>query len=74
MKKIADNTLNNTITILEQLVSFESISGRPTHEVVNYIKQYLNELGVEVLLSYDDEDCRANVFATIGPLIDGGVY
>lgn len=65
--------LENTIEILERLVSFESISGNPTHAIVDYIKDYLSDHDVETTLSFDDSGERANVFATIGPQIDGGV-
>lgn len=61
------------IEILAQLVGFESLSGRPTHGIVGYIHNYLNECGVDCSLSYDEAGERANVFATIGPEIDGGV-
>lgn len=61
------------IPILEQLVGFDSVSGKPTHDIVGYIKQYLESFGLEVSLSFDEAGDRANVFATIGPEIDGGV-
>ena len=67
------DTLNNAIGILENLVSFESISGRPTDGIVGYVQDYLAGHGVEATLSFDDAGERANVFATIGPQIDGGV-
>ncbi len=67
------DTLENTINILERLVGFDSISGKPTHGIVGYIQDYLSGLGVESTLSFDDAGERANVFATIGPEIDGGV-
>ncbi len=72
-KFFMNDRLNNTIEILEQLVGFESISGKPTHGIVGYINNYLKDLGVSAELSYDDNGERANVFATIGPQIDGGV-
>ena len=65
--------LSKTIEILENLVGFDSVSGRPTHGIVGYIQDYLQACGVETSLSYDDAGERANVFATIGPEIDGGV-
>lgn len=68
-----NNSLTNAIDILEQLVSFNSVSGTPTHGIVGYIEQYLSDLGLDVHLSYDDVGERANVFATIGPQINGGV-
>ncbi len=65
--------LENAVEILERLVGFQSYSGRPTHEIVGYIQNVLTEQGVEVTLSYDEAGERANVFATIGPEVDGGV-
>ena len=65
--------LESTVTILERLVGFDSVSGRPTHEIVGYIKDYLADHGVDCTLSFDDTGERANLFATIGPEIDGGV-
>ena len=65
--------VDSTIEILEKLVGFDSISGRPTHGIVGYIKDYLSSQGIEATLSYDEAGERANVFATIGPEIDGGV-
>ncbi|MGI9463030.1 MAG: acetylornithine deacetylase [Aestuariivirgaceae bacterium] len=67
------DTLENTIGILEHLVGFDSVSGKPTHEIVGYITDYLAGHGIDAALSFDEAGERANVFATIGPEIDGGV-
>ncbi len=67
------DSLDATIDILEQLVSHKSISGEPTDGIVGYIVSYLSDQGIEASLSYDDDGQRANVFATIGPDIEGGV-
>lgn len=67
------DSISKTIEILEHLVSFDSVSGKPTHDIVEYIERYLLDLGISVHLSYDEAGERANVFATIGPEIDGGV-
>jgi len=67
------DALNNAVEILERLVSFDSISGRPTHGIVGYIQDYLTSYDIETTLSYDNARERANIFATIGPQIDGGV-
>jgi len=67
------NTTNKAIEILEKLVSFDSISGKPTHAILEFIQAYLNEHDVKSALSYDDDGERANLFATIGPNINGGV-
>lgn len=65
--------LDETVAILDRLVGFDSISGKPTHGIVGYIRDYLASHGVEASLSYDEAGERANVFATIGPPVDGGV-
>ncbi len=65
--------LQNAVNILEQLVGFDSISGKTTHGIIGYIKGYLKEHGVDSTLSFDEAGERANIFATIGPEIDGGV-
>ena len=68
-----DSPQTTAAAILANLVSFESLSGRPTHGIVGYITDYLQAHGVEPILSYDAAGERANVFATIGPQVDGGV-
>ncbi len=65
--------LQKTIEILEKLVSIQSVSGTPTKEVVDYIKDYLESYGVKVTLSFDEKKERANVFAAFGPIVGGGV-
>jgi len=39
--------LNNAIEILQHLVGFDSISGKPNVSIVSYIVNYLTTLGVE---------------------------
>ncbi len=70
---IINSQLHNSIAILERLVSFESLSGRPTDEIISYVKSYLSDHGINSALSYDTSGERANLFATIGPETDGGV-
>ncbi len=65
--------LENSVEILSRLVAFESVSGRPTEEIVGYIQNYLTGHDITSTLSFDDKGERANIFATIGPQIDGGV-
>lgn len=69
---MTDN-IENTIEILGHLVGFKTISGTSTCGIIDYISQYLAEHEVPAHLSYDQDGERANLFATIGPEIDGGV-
>jgi acetylornithine deacetylase len=66
-------TTDTAAAILADLVSFQSLSGLSTHGITGYISNYLHAHGIEAILSYDAEGERANVFATIGPQVDGGV-
>ena len=66
-----ENKLNETISILEKLVSFPTISGTSTREINKFIEDYLSQHGLEPVLSYDEDGERSNIFVTIGPKIDG---
>lgn len=61
------------IEVLGRLVSFPTISARPNHDITGYIQDYLASHGVESTLSFEETGERANIFATIGPDVDGGV-
>ena len=67
------SNLSQTVEILRALVGFDSTSGKPTHEIIAYIQEYLSSHGIESSLSYDDKGERANIYATIGPHVAGGV-
>ncbi|MGB1212419.1 MAG: acetylornithine deacetylase [Pikeienuella sp.] len=67
------SVLDEAVEILGKLVACETISGTPTHDITAYIQEYLARFGVETHLSFDETGERANVFATIGPEVDGGV-
>ncbi|MFT4716987.1 MAG: acetylornithine deacetylase [Paracoccaceae bacterium] len=66
-------TLAAAVEILASLVGFETTSGKPTHQIVSYIQDYLAGHGIASELSFDETGERANIFATIGPQTDGGV-
>ena len=59
--------------LLTDLVSFKSVSGKPNGDIVGYIKDYLEGLGVSVMLDEHKDGERLNLFATIGPEVNGGI-
>lgn len=71
--KAMPQTLDAAIDILDALVGFETVSGRPTHGIIGYIQDFLAQHDISSTLSFDEAKERANIFATIGPEIDGGV-
>ncbi len=65
--------LEETIAVLERLVAFKSLPGETNLELIDYVKTYLADLGIEARLSFDDTGKRANLHALIGPSLEGGV-
>jgi acetylornithine deacetylase len=59
--------------LLERLISFATVSRDSNLEMIEFIRTYLEELGVECELFYNAERTKANLFATIGPREGGGV-
>ena len=55
------------------LLALPRLSGQPNGDIVNYIKTYLESCGVIVHLDSHEDGQRFNLFASIGPQIDGGV-
>jgi acetylornithine deacetylase len=68
-----DDALRRTLELLEALVGFRSVSRAPNLDIVSFIAAYLQRHGVEAHLVYDDSGQRANLFATVGPDVAGGV-
>ena len=60
-------------SLLSDLVAFPVISGQSNLNIVEYIVSYLKQYGVESQLIYDASGQKANIFATIGPNINGGI-
>ncbi|MBZ9668468.1 acetylornithine deacetylase [Mesorhizobium sp. B3-2-1] len=54
--------------ILDRLVAFPSVAGKPNDDIVGWIEAYLAEKGAKVTLLPGPEGDRSNLFATIGPI------
>lgn len=59
--------------LLEQLIGFATVSRESNLDMIEFIRDYLGELGVESELFYNAERTKANLFATIGPRERGGI-
>ncbi|MGH8779378.1 acetylornithine deacetylase [Paraburkholderia sp.] len=59
--------------LLERLIGFATVSRDSNLEMIDFIRQYLADLGVESELFYNAERTKANLFATIGPRDRGGI-
>lgn len=53
--------------ILDRLVAFPSVAGKPNGDIVGWIETHLAERGARVTVLPGPEGDRSNLFATIGP-------
>ncbi len=59
--------------MIETLIGFDTTSRESNLELIHYVRDYLGEHGIDSALIHDDSGRKANLFATLGPEIDGGV-
>ncbi|WP_091909892.1 acetylornithine deacetylase [Chitinasiproducens palmae] len=59
--------------MLAHLVGFPTVSRESNLGLIEFVHDYLHELGVASELFHNDDRSKANLFATIGPPGDGGV-
>ncbi len=62
-----------SIELLEKLVGFDTTSHLSNLELIEYIEDYLKGYGVQSTLVHNSEGNKANLIATIGPNLAGGV-
>lgn len=63
-----------TREILETLVAFDTVSARSNLDLIDWVREYLADFGIETVLAPNPEGTKANLFATIGPAgADGGL-
>lgn len=60
-------------TILSKLVSFPVLGGESNLDLMEYIKEYLDNFGIEYQLVENKEEAKVALHCRIGPAIDGGV-
>ncbi|MEM7506314.1 MAG: acetylornithine deacetylase [Pseudomonadota bacterium] len=65
--------LARTTEILRDLIGFPTISKDSNLALIDYASDLLGGLGTEITLSRDATGAKANLFATIGPDVDGGI-
>ena len=57
--------------ILAKLVAFDTTSSKSNLACADYVRDYLVSHGVEARVLPADDGIHANLFATIGPQVDG---
>ncbi len=59
--------MSRTIEILDRLVAFPTVSRDSNLDLIRDVEGFLDALGIDSRLVFDDEGRKANLFATIGP-------
>ena len=59
--------------MIERLIAFDTTSRESNLELIGFIADYLADYGIASSLSHDDSGGKANLFATIGEVADGGI-
>jgi len=65
--------LARTREILGELIGFATVSQKGNLELIDYAAALLSAAGAGLSISRDGTGAKANLFATIGPRIDGGI-
>lgn len=63
----------NSRDLLERLVAFPTVSRDSNLDCIHFIRDYLAGFGVTSTIQPDATGQKANLYATIGPMVEGGV-
>ena len=59
--------------MLDKLVSFPTVSRNSNLDIIHFVRDYLDEHGIESTLVPFEGGRKANLYATVGPNVEGGV-
>ncbi|HET8726785.1 MAG TPA: M20/M25/M40 family metallo-hydrolase, partial [Alphaproteobacteria bacterium] len=59
--------------MLERLVAFDTVSAKSNLDLIDWVVDYLRAHGVEPVRLPNEEGTKANLYATIGPAVPGGI-
>lgn len=59
--------------IIDDLISFDTTSRDSNLDLIAYVQKYLDDHDVQSELIYNEDATKANLYATIGPDIAGGI-
>jgi acetylornithine deacetylase len=65
--------LNHTQDVLRRLIAYPTISADSNLQMIEYLANYLDHLGADVLLNHAPDGTKANLFATLGQGHENGV-
>ena len=64
--------IDEVLTLLEDLIAFPSVALTPNVDLIAHVEDLLRPYCTDIVLTHDETGTKANLFATIGPAVDGG--
>jgi len=64
---------SDSLALLARLIAFDTTSRRSNLELIEWVRGYLADLGVESRLVHSEDGAKANLYATLGPVDRGGI-
>ncbi|GAB4304327.1 MAG: acetylornithine deacetylase [Roseovarius sp.] len=65
--------LASTVALLGDLIAFPTISELSNLDMIAYLARRLEDAGARIQIQHDEIGHKANLFATIGPDVEGGI-
>lgn len=65
--------LGDTVALLDRLIGFPTVSADSNLEMIVHLASRLEEAGARIEIFHDDTGRKANLFATLGPEVPGGL-
>lgn len=65
--------MDHVKAMIARLVGFDSVSSKSNLPLIDYVENYLAELGIKSHRVPNQDGTKANLYATIGPNVAGGV-
>jgi acetylornithine deacetylase len=59
--------------MLSQLVAFDTVSRKSNLALIEHVRGVLKTFGIESRLVYNESKTKANLLASVGPMVEGGV-
>jgi acetylornithine deacetylase len=73
VESVKPKLVEEALDLLDILIAYDTVALTPNLDLIGDVKDRLESLGVKVVLTHDDTRTKANLFATIGPDIEGGI-
>jgi acetylornithine deacetylase len=65
--------MSDSVSLLRTLVGFDTTSHRSNLDLVDWTAATLEPFGARIRLTYDDTGTKANLLASFGPAVPGGI-